>query len=250
MGNSKINETVILFEDDERSLNYKFEPFAKQLKSTRVLSVEYDKDDFLQFELIGTKPEIGSVYYKHPYKNDTYVNSNLTDFYFMNEKLELIGHLVKLLGAKSFEASVSIEDIEKMKISTEGKITYKVVKLDVSSKKEETQKLVSKLKLKREFEQDASFDKRVSYKEALDYIQKYNLSSESSINGLIESRNPDVGNQNKHQELSTELTSEYNSILDFAAGLSVMGDVFNLNFAYNKQFESKKKVNLSMEVNF
>lgn len=250
MGNNGIVATVVLFEDDERSLNYKFEPFGKQLKSTKVLSVDYDKDEFSKFELIGPKPEIGSVYYKHPYKNDTYVNSNLTDFYFMNEKLELIAHIVKLLGAKSFEASVSIEDIEKMEISNNGKISYKVVSLEAGNKSEETQKLISKLKLKREFEKDDSFDKRANYKKTLDHIKKFNLSAESSIIGLIESRNPDVGNQSKHQELSTELTSEYKSILDFAAGLSVMGDVFNLNFAYNKQFESIKKVNLSMEVYF
>lgn len=250
MGNSEIVETVILFEDDERSLNYKLEPFGKQLKSTKVLSIEYDKDKFSQFELIGSKPEIGSVYYKHPYKNDVYVNSNLTDFYFMNEKLELIAHLVKLLGAKSFEASVSIEDIEKMEFSTDGKISYTTVSAESRSKKEETKKLVSKLKLKREFEQDDSFDKIASYKNTLDHIKKYNLSAESSIIGLIDSRNPDVGNQNKRQKLSTELTSEYNSILDFAAGLSVMGDVFNLNFGFNKQFESIKKVNLSMKVDF
>ena len=59
-----------------------------------------------------------------------------------------------------------------------------------------------------------------------------------------------IGNQNKHQELSTELTSEYISILNSAAGLKVMGDVFNLNFDYNKQFESIKKVNLNMVVKF
>jgi hypothetical protein len=250
MEHNRISETVILFEDDERSLNYKFEPFAKQLKSTKVLSIEYDKDEFLQFELIGSKPEIGSVYYKHPYKNDSYVNSNLTDFYFMNEKLELIGHLVKLLGAKSFEATVNIEDIEKIEFLTEGKTNYKVVKVEANYKKEETQKLVSKLKLKREFEQDDNFDQMHNYNKVLGYIQKYNLSAESSIIGLIESRDPTVGNYNKYQELSTELTSEYNSILDFAACLNVMKNVFNLNFGYNKQFESIKKVNLEMKVHF
>ena len=235
MGNSKINETVILFEDDERSLNYKFEPFAKQLKSTKVLSIEYDIDEFSQFKLIGQKPEIGSVYYRHPFKNNHYVNSNLTDFYFMTEKIEFIAHVVKLLGAKSFEASVSISDIEKIEISTNGSIKYKVIEVSVNHKEEETKKLTSKLSLKREFDIDDSFDRSANYKIALDYLKKYNLSAENSIIGIIESRDPKIGNQSKHQELNTELTSEYNSILDFAVGLKVMGDVFNLNSAYNKQ---------------
>lgn len=250
MENNKIVETVVLFQDDERSLNYKFELFGKQLISTKVLSIEYDKDEFSQLNLIGSKPEIGSVYYKHPYKNDTYVNSNLNDFYFMNEKLELIAHFVKLLGAKSFEASVDIEDIQKMILSTDGKIKYKVVEVESSFKHEEAKKLRSKLKLKREFEQDDSFDKVTNYNRVLEHIQKYNLSAESSIIGLIESRDPMIGNQSKHQELSTELTSEYISILNSAGGLKVMEDVFNLNFDYNRQFESIKKVNLKMEVKF
>lgn len=250
MENSKISENVILFEYDERSLNYMFEPRSGELKSVKVLSIEYDKDNFLQYNLIGPTPEIGSVYYKHPYRKSTYVNSNLTDFYFMNEKLELIAHLVKLLGAKSFEGSVDIEEIEKVEISADGKVNFKVVSVNSSFKKEETSKLTSKLKLKRYFEEDHNFNRIENYKEAQRHIKENNLSAESSIIGLIESRNPQVGNHNKRQELTTELSSEFNSILNFSVGLKVMESVFNLNFDYNKQFESIKKVNLSMIVTF
>lgn len=250
MAKTNLEEIVVLFEDDERSLNYKFEPGGKELRSTRVLSMEYDKEDFLKYNLIGSKPEIGSVYYKHPYRNNTYVNSNLTDFYFMSEKMELIAHLVKLLGAKSFEGSVDIEEIEKVEISADGKVNFTVVSGAANFKNEETSKLVSKLKLKRDFQEDNNFDRRASYDQAQKYIQEYNLSAETSIIGLIESRNPQVGNQNKRQELTSELTSEFYSILHFSVGLKVMESVFNLNIGYNKQFESIKKVNLSMIVTF
>lgn len=250
MESNKIVEKVILFEDDERSLNYKFEPFAQKLKSTKILSLEYDKDEFLKFTVIGASPEIGSVYYKHPFKSDTYVNSNLAEFYFMNEKLELIGEIVKFLGAKSFVASVHIEAIEKIEITLEGQIKFKVIEANTNYEIQEISKLNSSLKLKREFEEDVTFDKLINYDRALKYLQHYNLSAESSIIGLINSRDPSVGNKSKGQKLTTELTSEYNSTLEFAAGLKVMGDVFSTSLGYNKQFESIKKIRLEMEVLF
>lgn len=247
---NSINELVVLFEDDEKSLNYKYQPGGKNLKSTKVLSVEYDKDKFSQFELIGSKPEIGSVYYKHPYKNDVYVNSNLTDFFFIEEKLYFISHIVKLLGAKSFEAELSITDVEKLEITAKGEMQFNAVEVSANYREEETKKLMSKLALKQSFVLDDSFDRNANYRIVVEYFNKYNLSAENSIKGIIHSRDPYVGNQSDSLDLKTELTSEYNRILDSAAGLSVMGDVFNLNSTYKKQFESIKKVNLSMKVNF
>jgi hypothetical protein len=50
--------------------------------------------------------------------------------------------------------------------------------------------------------------------------------------------------------LKTELTSDYNQLLEFSAGLNVMAGVFKLNMGFSKQFESIKKVNLDMVIYF
>nr|WP_315199221.1 hypothetical protein [uncultured Flavobacterium sp.] len=247
MGNSK----VILFEDDERSLNYKFEKHSDKLKSTKILSLEYDKDQFLNdYEIIGQLPEIGSVYYKHPSKPNCYVNSALDEYYFMQEKIEVYGKVAQLLGATGFEATVVLDSIEKMDFIGSGDFKYKIVEMNASSKEAETNKIMQRLELKRDLEIQPDFNKIINFNKAIDFVESRNFSSDPSLKGLLESRDPKGGSITKNQTLKTELTSEYNELLEFSAGLNVMSGVFKLNMGFSKKFESIKKVNLDMKIYF
>ena len=247
MGNSKI----ILFEEDEKSLNYKFEKHSDKLKSTEVLSIEYDKDKFINdFEIVGQLPEIGSVYYKHPSKLNCYVNSREDEYFFMQEKIEIYGKIAQLLGATGFEATVVLDSVGKIEFEADGNIKYKVVEINSSIKEAETTKIIQRLQLKRDIEIQPDFDKHISYEKAIDFIKNHNFSSDPSLKGLIESRDPSIGSLNKNQNLKTELTSEYNELIEFSAGLNIMGDVFNLNIGFSRKFESIKKVNLDMTIYF
>lgn len=247
MGNSKI----VLFEEDEKSLNYKFEKHSDKLKSTDVLSLEYDKDKFLKnYEIKGQLPEIGSVYYKHPIIPNCYVNSTLDEYYFMKEKIEAYGKVAQLLGAASFEATVVLDSIEKIAFEVSGDFKYKVVDMNASLKEAETNRIVQKLELKRNFEIQIGFDKEKSFNNASDFIRSHNFSADPSLKGLLESRDPKLGSTTKDQTLKTELTSEYNELLEFSAGLNVMKEVFNLSMGFSKRFESIKKVNLDMKIYF
>jgi hypothetical protein len=247
MGNSK----VVLFEEDEKSLNYMFEQFSEKLKSTEVLSLEFDKEDFLNtYEIVGQEPEIGSVYYKHPSKLNCYVNSSLDEYYFMQEKIEVYGKVAQLLGATSFEATVVLDSLEEMDFETVGEIKYKVIELDSTSKKAETNKMIQRLELKRDIKIQPDFDKHISYNKAIDFIKSRDFTSDSNLNGLLESRDPNGGSVTEKQTLKTELTSEYNELLEISAGLKVMGDVFKLNMGFSKKFKSIKKVNLDMKIYF
>lgn len=247
MGNSK----VVLFEEDEKSLNYKFQKHSDKLKSTDILSLEYDKDKFLKnYEIIGQLPEIGSVYYKHPSKPNCYVNSTLDEYYFMQEKIEVYGKVAQLLGASSFEATVVLDSVEEMEFGAGGDIKYKVVEMDASGKQAETNRIMQRLELKRDLEIQPDFDKEISFNKAIDFVQSRNFSSDPGLKGLLESRDPKGGSITKNQTLKTELTSEYNELLEFSAGLNVMSGVFKLNVGFSKKFKSIKKVNLDMKIYF
>lgn len=247
MGNSK----VVLFEEDEKSLNYKFEKHSDRLKSTDVLSIEYDKDEFLKkYEIVGQKPETGTVYYKHPIKDNCYVNSSLDEYYFMEEKIEFYGKIAQLLGAVGFEATVVLDSIEKIDFDLNGNITYKVVEIDATYKKIETNKITQRLELKREIVKKPDFDIIKGFNKANDLVNQHNFSADPKLRGLIDSRDPENGSFSKKQTLKTELTSDYNQLLEFSAGLNVMAGVFKLNMGFSKQFESIKKVNLDMEIYF
>lgn len=250
---SKIETQVVLFENDEKSLNYKFEPHGKNLNSTTIASIEYDRELFLQNEIIGQRPEVGSVYYKHPYKHNCYINSNLEDFYFMNEKMELFSNIVKLLGGKRFSGTAEIDEIETLESNLNGEIKYNVVELDANAKKNENARLNSKLILTVDFNKEdelVEFDRVMSYEKVKEIIKQNNLSAETSLLGLVESRNPHIGNSNTKQILRTELTSEFNSVVGYAAKLKLMEDVFSLNMAFDKQVSKIKKVNLLLEIEF
>lgn len=245
------NSKIILFEDDERSLNYKFEKFANKLKSTDVLSLEYDKDKFLNsYEIIGQLPQVGSVYYKHPNKPLCYVDSSLDEYYFMQEKIEVYGRVAQLLGATSFKATVVLDSVESMDFDANGNIKYKVIEINASVRETETNKIIQRLVLNRDIDLKPDFNKKTSFNEAVDFVRSHNFSSDPSLNGLIYSRNPDGGSVTRSQTLKTELTSEYNELLEFSAGLNVMGDVFKLSMGFSKKFELIKKVNLDMKIYF
>lgn len=247
MGNSK----VILFEEDEKSLNYKFEKHSDKLKSTEVLSIEYDKNEFLEkYKIVGQDPEVGTVYYKHPIKDNYYVNSSLDEYYFMEEKIEFYGKIAQLLGATGFEATVVLDSIEKMEFDSEGNITYKVVEIDAKYKQTETNKITQRLELKREIEKKSDFDPVKGFIKANDFVNSHNFSADPKLRGLIDSRDPENDSFSTKQILKTELTSDYNQLLEFSAGLNVMSGVFKLNMGFSKQFQSIKKVNLDMVIYF
>lgn len=247
MGNGK----VVLFEEDEKSLNYRFEKFADRLRSTEILSLEYDKENFLNtFEIVGQEPEIGSVYYKHPNKLKCYVDGNLDEYYFMQEKIEFYARIVKLLGAIRFEAKVFLESIEKLTFGANGDLKYQAIEVDATYKETETNKITQKLILERDFEMQPNFDNEIGFNKAIDFYNSHNFSSDPSMIGLIDSRNPKDGSLSKRQGLISELTSDYNKLLEFSAGLNVMGGVFNLNMGFSKKFELIKKVNLDMKIYF
>jgi hypothetical protein len=247
MGNSKI----VLFEEDERSLNYKFEKFADRLKSTEILSLEYDKDEFLKkYEIIGQEPELGSVYYKHPNKPGFYINSSLDEYYFMEEKIEFYAKVAQLLGATGFEATVVLDSIEEMDFSGNGDIKYKVVEFDAKYKETVTNKISQRLELKRKIEKKTDFDIKKGFIKATDFVNSHNFSADTKLQGLIDSRDPENDSFNKEQTLKTEITSDYNQLLEFSAGLNVMKDVFKLNMGFSKKFKSIKKVNLDMTIYF
>lgn len=247
MGNSKI----VLFEEDERSLNYKFEKFADRLNSTEILSLEYDKDKFLNdYEIVGQEPEIGSVYYKHPSKLNCYVDSSLDEYYFMQEKISVYTKVVQLLGATSIEATFILDSIDKMEFGANGDIKYQYVDVNSSYKEFETNKITQKLILQDSYEIQPNYDMQSSYREASLFINSQNFSSDPILKGLLDSRNPKSGSLLKRQIIKTELTSDYNKLLEFSAGLNVMSGVFNLNMSFSKKFESIKKVYLEMTINF
>jgi len=253
MAISNINSPVVLFESDEKSLNYKFEPNGNNLNSITVASIEYDLDAFLQNKIIGQLPEIGSIYYKHPFKVNCYVNSKMSELYFMEEKILLFSNIVKLLGGKKFSGTLKIEEIQKIDTSISGRIKYKIAELDTKTKKSEEDKLTSKLELNVEFSKDnefINFDRISSYNKALEIIESNSLNAETSLIGLIESRDPYIGNSNLKQTLKAELTSEFNSALENTANLSLMKGIFNLNVGFDKHISEMKKINVHLEIEF
>jgi hypothetical protein len=247
MGNGK----VVLFEEDEKSLNYMFEKYSNKLKSTDILSIEYDKEKFLSdYEIVGQEPEIGSVYYKHPSRANCYVDSSLDEYYFMQEKIVAYSKVVQLLGATSIEAKFVLDSVDKMEFGADGDIKYQSVDFNSAYNEVETNKITQKLILKDNYEIQPNYDVQTSYTEASLFIASQNFSSDPILKGFLDSRNPISGSLLKRQIVKTELTSDYNKLLEFSAGLNVMGGVFNLNMSFSKKFESIKKVYLEMTIHF
>src|SRR5690554_5617816 len=151
---------VIIFQEDEKALNYRFKlPFALNSEIV-VKSIEYDLEDIKAsgVKLVGPRPSKDSIYYLHPYKNTEYVHESLGEMYFLNEKLELYERVGALLGAKSIATKVVLTESKKLEIDVEGKLRVKVVKAETNMKNSEESKDKSTLEINDTYNLQDNFD--------------------------------------------------------------------------------------------
>ncbi len=239
---------IVLFQEDEKALNYRYKQNYNIGTNIQVKSLEYDYTDFAKNnKLIGNRVDNNTLYFLHPYKNNVYLNESLGEDYFLEEKLQLYKRAAQLLGAKSISTKVTFKESRTINTDVNGEVKYKVISIEGGTKRKIENSYKNALEISEEFELQDNFDKEKNIKELNDFIQHHNLNHEIGLISLIEARDSSkTGTLLTKRSVKSEITSEYNNLLEVSAKLN--SPVFNISGGYKRKLEEVNS--LIVEIDF
>lgn len=242
---------VVLFQEDEKALNYRYKLPFQLNNNISIKSIEYDIDEFKNngIKLIGPQPTRDAIFYLHPYKKNVYVHESLGELYFLKEKLDLYRRVGALLGAKSISTKVVQTESKNLTIDIEGKLQVKLVKGETSLNYNEQSKYKQALEIYEEYTLQNNFDLQKNVDELKIMIDQLNLHHELEIISLLEARDSrHTGTSLSKRNVKSEISSEYSNLLQVSAQLS--SPVFNVGADFKRSLETLNKLNVDIEYVF
>ena len=245
-----IKPKVILFLEDERALNYRYKLNYTLNRSIEVKSIDYDLNKFKNdYQLIGGEPDNNSLYFLHPYKENAYVREKKGEVYFLKEKLNLYKKFASMLGATDISANLTLEKTSSIETKVNGEVEYKVLESSVEHKKNKETKYKNSLELHETYELQHNYDKSKNLEKLRNLIYNYDLHHEQDLISLIEARDSSqTGTQLKNHKVKSEITSEFNNLLEVSAQLN--SPVFDIGGSFEKKLQDINSVIVEMNFKF
>lgn len=246
---------VVIFQEDERSLNYKWRLPDKSdfnRKPIAVKSYEYDKEEFLKnHEVIidNRNFDLDTVFFLHPNKNNVYIEQSKFEDYIFKERILRYIEMAQKLGATKANFKAELIEVKKIEKSADGSISYKVAKLEGEYKKNFEERFQKVYIDNSSYIPSEDYDLAKSYKEAQQWIKDENLYFDQDLVHFVKSRNPITENLLSTKVLSTKLTQETNQLLEISANLTV-GPLFSLKTSFKETVSMQNELLLKMELEF
>lgn len=249
---------IIIFQDDETALGYKFAesfPIDFPLENISIKSSEYDVDFFKEhnLQIIGDQPKNSQdIFLKHPYLDNTYINSDFSDLqdYFLKQKINFYKKVAKDLGATAINAKVSRIEIseDEINVKVDGKHVSGVgVEIDV--KNNEKSDFQNKYSFESRFEIQKNHNLSDNIDRMKEFINSHNLNHELDLISLIDSRDSRIsGNLLKYEKITSEITSEINKLKKISGRLRI--PVFSLKADFERNISTYTKIELEIEYFF
>ena len=238
MENNKLGAGILQISTEERAVNYRWEKDADKLdKNISIVCMDDIQNLVNDGWTFKTKMPIreGMTLALHPFISKCYIDINIAEDELFNDKFNCLGRVVKLLGAKSFEAKAVFLEAKTRIIDATGNINYKLIKADASYKKSEEEKYAKTYSRKEIFLGEFT---RQGYEKAKQLIKQYKL---EDLNYIVEQRNPDDGNTFSEQNIAVDLSEELNRLTECAFSLNVLKGVFTLNANVKQTISTQKK---------
>lgn len=222
---SRLDGQIIRVSKDEEARNYKFYPEAARLKNVQVISIddldEYRKEGYI----IPMNVVEGSVLALHPFHPQKYIDINEAENEIIREKINYIGDIAQLLGARTVNGHVVSMDVKEVVWDASGGVKYKGVGAGFSglSKKKEAEQY--DYKLERMFSGERSLE---GYNQAKKKMEEYGMDKDVEIKTLVEMCNPIRNNLIKVHKVHVDISREVNSSKEFAFTLSAL-EIFKLD---------------------
>lgn len=248
MENNKLGAGILQISTEERAVNYRWEKDADKLdKNISIVCMDDIQNLVNDGWTFKTKMPIreGMTLALHPFISKCYIDINIAEDELFKDKFNCLGRVVKLLGAKSFEAKAAFLEAKTRIIDATGNINYKLIKADASYKKSEEEKYAKTYSRKEIFSGEFT---RQGYENAKQLIKQYKL--EEDLNYIVEQRNPDDGNTFSEQNIAVDLSEELNSLTECAFSLNVLKGVFTLNANVKQTISTQKKIIVETKIIF
>ena len=244
---------VILFQEDEKARGYSYElaPDKQLPKTIAVKSFDYDLADFSEkFELVDEKrTSQNSVYFLHPYKNNTYVSAEMDANYFLKEKIHLFKKVGQLLGAISIKTKVKESQSETKNLEGKIKAFYKLIKGSAEIKYETTKIDKTSLEISDTYILEDNFDLNKNIDDLRHYIKENSLNHELDLISLIDSRDSRIsGTKLTKRHVNSELSSEYNHLLE--SSLALKNPIFDVSTKFKTNTNLINVLNIDIEYEF
>jgi hypothetical protein len=245
------NPQIVIFQEDEKALNYRYKLDYPTGPNILVKSLEHDYEEFKEKNKIISNNRVNdkTVYFLHPYKDNVYVDESIGENYFLEEKLELYKRAASLLGAKSISTKVSLMERQSITTDANGEVNYNAIKLEAGSKSKIENNYKNSLEIFEEFETQDNFNKERNIDDLYKFIETNNLDHELGLVTLIERRDSrQSGTLLTKRTVKSEITSEYNNLLEVSAKLN--SPVFSVSGGYKRKLQEVNTLMVDIEFIF
>lgn len=245
MEDSRLKD-ILYIAPEERVINYKWEKDSENLDpNIAVVSMK----DIDQLPKLGYEIKSGSSFYegmvlcKHPYIQKCYVDANIAETELFRDKVHSIGEVAKYLGVKSISAKAMLINKKKREFNADGEMKYKIVKAELSYRKDENEKYTSTYKIESKYSGKYTTE---DYEKAEKLVKQYKM---PELKHLLKQRDPKDHNQMIEHTENIELSKELNMLTECAFSLNVM-PMFSLSTGLQETLSIEKTVRFEIELKF
>lgn len=247
-----MNHEVIMFVSEDDAASYKWEKNKRHLKENRieVLGIE----EISQLEKMGVvfsgngKPRINSMYVRHPFANNEYVELEQSSDIIQYEKLNNFSVICRLLGAKEIFTEHTSTKIKKSEYAAKLGVSLPQGNGEIELEQERVEENRKKYKLEDTYGEGEFKD--LEY--AKEFASKRGLDIDKNIVALIRKRDPAYGVENLLKSHSVELTlsNEVNNLLEVAANINSIGNLVSISANYQQKLSVLEEISLKIQVKF
>ena len=246
MEGCKLTKDIIYVTSNERATNYKWEKTVDKL-NPNVQIVSIDDIQEMGVDIFdGKLPVLDTILVKHPFVPNKYIPIDRAEDAITKTKLNCLGIIVRLLGAKEYETKFMTEETGTCSIGAGGEIKYMFSGAQSNVSINESDSMTGKYYRHETFKGEFTED---TYKQAVVEAKRYGLYDDEDIIYLLKNRDPQFVNQIISQCVKFELTKELNNQLDIAFSLKV-SNIFNLSANYNQIISKRKKIIIETKILF
>lgn len=243
---------IIMFVNEDDAVSYQWEKNRHQLTENNIELININKADILKKEGIifsgNTRPGINSLYIRHPFANQEYVELESSPGVIQREKLNNFSMICRLLGAKKVKTNYTSTKFIDSEMAAKFGISIPKGSLDAEFKKKRDEANREEYILN-----DTYGEGQVPKIEQVhDFVEKKGLDIDKDIQALINKRDPQYGldNRLKTHNVKLEVSNEVNNLFELAANVGAVKSLVSISGNYQQKISSQEKIVLEIDVDF
>lgn len=247
-----MNHEVIMFVNEDDAVSYQWEKGNHHLTSNNVYLMDIKQVENLKKEGIifsgNSRPSINSLYIRHPFTKNEYVELDNSADIIQIEKLNNFSMICRLLGAKRVRTKLTSTNITDSELAAKLGVSIPKGSLTAEMKRQIKEENSRRYTLNDDYGegQDPSLE------HTRDFVRKNGLEIDKNIMALINKRDPSYGISNMLKKHTVELniSNEVNSQFELAANVGAVKNLVSISGNYKENLSKREEITLEIEVDF